>query len=489
MKTILYARKSSEASDRQILSIESQKNELLVLATQHDLKPFKIFCESMSAKQPGRPEFEKMIKLIEQNPGSIIFVWKLDRLARNPVDEGKIKWLLQKKVIGQIITPERIYLPDDNVLISAVEFGMANQYIRDLSINVKRGNKIKLERGELPGPAPIGYLDNLATKQKEIDQNKAPLIKEVFEIYATGCYSQKQVNDLLYKKGLRTKGGLKISKSQLDHILHNPFYHGVIRRNGCLYQGRHQPIISEQLFQDVQRVLSGKTRPRPKTHFFPLRGFISCSLCGCSYTATTKKGHVYYYCTNGKGNCEQHKKYTREELADKLVAKIFEQVKFCPEDIEIAYLAAKEKTIAEAGSSHAQQDEMAKKLKSTQERLTNLVQVISTDPGMANALKPQILSLEAQVKAIRTQINNPTTQTLAETLATLEQTKKTFLQASYASFDYQKATNTEKFELLKKLLWNLKLENQNIQQYQFKAPFSLMAESPKTLVLSDWLGW
>jgi hypothetical protein len=101
-----------------------------------------------------------MIKLIEQYPGSIILVWKLDRLARNPVDEGKIKWLLQNKIISKIITPDRIYCPEDNALIASVEFGMANQYILDLSKNVRRGIKAKLEKGGWPNFAPIGYLND-----------------------------------------------------------------------------------------------------------------------------------------------------------------------------------------------------------------------------------------------------------------------------------------------------------------------------------------
>ena len=97
---ILYCRKSSEDSNRQVASIDSQKTNLAELAKRDNLTVSKTFTESMSAKQPGRPEFEKMIKLIEQHPGSVILVWKLDRLARNPVDEGKIKWLLQKKTIS-----------------------------------------------------------------------------------------------------------------------------------------------------------------------------------------------------------------------------------------------------------------------------------------------------------------------------------------------------------------------------------------------------
>ncbi|MDR3643255.1 MAG: recombinase family protein [Candidatus Doudnabacteria bacterium] len=485
---ILYCRKSSEAQDRQVASIDSQKDNLLELAKRNNLNISKTFTESMSAKQPGRPQFEKMIKLVEAKPGSVILVWKLDRLARNPVDEGKIKWLLQKRIISQIITPERIYLPDDNALISAVEFGMANQYIRDLSTNVKRGNKTKLEKGELPGAAPIGYLDNLATKKKEIDPIKSVFIKQAFELYATGGYSLKDVNNITYQNGFRTKGGLKPSKAQFHHILQNPFYYGAIRRNGQLYQGIHQPIISKVLFDTVQDVLSGKSRSKKQKHFFPARGFMFCHSCGCLLTASTKKGHAYYYCTNGKGNCLEHKKYLRDKAIDGLIANTFQELKFDEHDIEIAYRAAREKTIAQAGNLNGQKDELAKKLKSTQEQLANLIKVISTDPSMTNALKPQILNLEAEAKNIQGQISNHKPQTLDEALATLEQTKKTFLQASVASFEYLESTDDEKFELLKKLLWNLKLKNQIVQQYQFKSPFSLLAESPKNLVLNDWLG-
>jgi len=489
MLNILYCRKSSEAEDRQALSLESQETELLSLAGKRNLTIAKIFKESKSAKAIGRPEFNRMLEFLKKHPGSLLLVWKPDRLARNFRDGGEIISLLQENIIAEIATPFGSHFPTDTVFPLAMEFGMANQFVRTLSQDVKRGNKTKLAKGELPGPAPIGYLDNKLTKLKELDPVRAPLIKQAFELYATGGYSQKQVNNLMYDKGLRTKGGLRMSKSQLDHILRNPFYSGTIMRNGEFYPGVHQPIVPLQLFQDVQRVLSGKSRPRPKTHFFPLRGFVSCFLCGCAYTATTKKGHTYYYCTNGRGKCLEHKKYTREIKADELVAKTFEEIKFCEEDIEIAYLAAKEKTIHQAGSSHTEQDELTKKLKSTEQQLANLVQVISLDPGMANTLKPQILSLEAEAKTIQAQILTAKPQTLDEALITLEQTKKTFLQACSASFDYLEGDDFKKFELLKKLLWNLELENQNVQCYQFKSPFSLFAKSPKKLEMNQWLGW
>lgn len=484
---IFYCRKSSEASDRQAASIDSQKDHLLELAKRYDVAVDCVFEESMSAKKPGRLEFGKMIKKIESHPGATILVWKLDRLARNPMDEGTIKWLLQNKTISRIITPERIYLPEDNALISAVEFGMANQYIRDLSTNVKRGNQTKLLKGELPGAAPLGYLDNKITKQKEVDPSKSLLIREAFELYATGGYSLKEVNSLMYKRGLTTRGGSKLSKGKLHHTFQNPFYYGTIRRNGQLYPGTHEPIISKILFDQVQDALSGKHHSKKQKHFFPLRGFMNCASCGCLLTATKKKGHVYYYCTNGKGNCSQHTKYLRDESADKLVASVFQEIGFCEEDVEIAYLASKEKTIREFGTAHTQQDELEKKLKTLQQQLANLINVISTDLSMTSVLKPQILSLEADARMTQQQILHPTNQTLDEALFTLEQIKKAFLQACSASLDYLEGNEESKFELAKKILWNLKVQDGNIQQYQLKAPYSLMANVPKKMVLEGWL--
>ncbi len=489
MKYIIYTRKSSEASDRQVLSIESQENELLALADRNGAKVGKIFRESMSAKQPGRPEFEKLIKLIEQNPCSVLFVWKLDRLARNPVDEGKIKWLLQNKTIAQIITPDRIYNPNDNALIASVEFGMANQYIRDLSSNVKRGNRTKLQKGEMPGAAPIGYLDNPLTKLKTIDALKAPLIKQAFELYATGAYSLKTVGKMIETSGLRSKLGNPLKKAILHHMFTNPFYYGAIRHNGEIYQGVHEPIISKTLFDTVQYVLSGKTRPKKQKHFFPVRGYMLCHSCGCLLTATTKKGHSYYYCTNGKGNCQQHKKYLRDKAVDKLVAKTLNEIKFDTSMIEMAYLAYKEKILNGNDNSQTRKSELSLQLKSEQDKLSNLAKVISSKPTLANSLEAEILSLEVKIKSIEQQIKQTDKQTLQEQLFTLEQTKKAFLQASSASFDYLDSDDYQKFELLKNLLWNLKVENQKVQQYQFKSYYQLMAESPKNLQISGWLGW
>src|SRR5580693_8079006 len=157
LKFFIVCRKSSEEEDRQMLSIDAQLSELNSIALENNLAVANTFTESMSAKEPGRPIFNDMIRRIERGEANAILTWKLDRLARNFDDGGKIIGLLQRGVIQEIRTFEKSYLPSDNVLMIAVELGMANQYVRDLSVNIQRGIREKIRRGVFCGKAPLGY--------------------------------------------------------------------------------------------------------------------------------------------------------------------------------------------------------------------------------------------------------------------------------------------------------------------------------------------
>ena len=136
---VLYARKSSESEDRQIQSIDDQINYWKRRAEEEGIEIIKIYTEEKSAKTPYvRKVFQEMCEEISTGNIDGILCWKLDRLSRNPVDTGAIQYMLQKEMIQRIITSDRIYYPEDSGLIFSVETGMANQYILDLSKNVKR---------------------------------------------------------------------------------------------------------------------------------------------------------------------------------------------------------------------------------------------------------------------------------------------------------------------------------------------------------------
>lgn len=489
MKYILYARKSSEDKARQMLSLESQVSTMKKLANDLGLNIVKQFTESKSAKKPNnRPDFSEMIKMLEQGKADGIICWKIDRLSRNPIDSGTILWMLQQGIIKEIQTSEKQYLPDDNAIVFNVESGMANQYIRELGKNVKRGNRTKLEIGQWPGMAPFGYANDRVNKTILIDEQEAKCVVRLFALYSQGNKSFKEIANILYDELLRAKSGKKLYPSTLHRIIQNPFHYGVMLREGKYYQGKHEPIISKQIFDTAQDVLHGKKDSRKTERFYPYRGFMTCADCGCVLTPDTKKGkYVYYFCTNGKENCEQHKKYMASKKADELMANCFDLIKFDPELIEIAYLASKEKLANKENSNQELADSIDKRLKSAHERKSRLIDMY-LDNGMqkvdydskTNELQLEILDLENQKRNISKRIGT------AE--STLELTKEVFLTANKAKKEFLNANNEKKCNALENLLSNLVVRDQEMASVSFKMPYEILKNHPKNGDFSTLLG-
>lgn len=478
MKYIIYCRKSTDTEDRQVLSLDSQEKELRQLADAHGLEVVQVLRESKSAKSPGRPVFKEVIDLIQKGKAQGIICWKLDRLARNMIDGGQVMDLLQKSIIKEIRTYESVHVSSDNVLMLAVHFGMANQYIRDLSENVKRGNRAKLERGEWPAPAPFGYkkVDGCVV----VDTTRAPYLKRMFEMYATGEYSLLQVTDAMYEAGLRTKTGKKIMRHSLRHMLMNKFYRGLMSRQGKLYRGNHEAVVSQEMFERVQDILHGRHHAKHEKHFYSARGFLSCANCGCMITADTKKGHQYYYCTNGKGICTEHRQYLKGETVDQLLSSLFQELRFDEELIELsgqAYLERLKNDPASQYNSNARET-LQNELKGLDES-----ESVLTDALASRVLRRELY--EEKMRGIadrRVELENQLAhmgQNNRGPDATFEQVKEVFLDCNKAADGYLLLSPEEKRHTLGKLLSNAKVSGQNMAQWQFKSPYEVLARAPK----------
>lgn len=487
MKYILYARKSSESEDRQALSIDSQISELLKLAEREDRKVDKIFKESMSAKKIGRPIFNEMLEYIEKQKDCVVFAWKVDRLTRNIFDGAKIIELLENGNIKEIRTIDKVIVdnPIDKFMLS-IDFGVGKKYSDDLSVNVKRGNRAKLEKGEWPSFAPFGYLNEKISKTIIIDPEREKFVRKMFQLYATGTRSLKTIQNILYKEGLRSLGGRKVGKSTIHRVLQNPFYYGVMLRDGKYYHGKHEPIISKQLFDQAQDVLLGKLHSKKQKHFFAYRGFMTCSVCGCALTADKKKGHTYYYCTNGKGNCEQRKKYLRSEKVDNLIADVLGKLKFDKEFIEISYLAAKEKLAKRKDNAEDIAGNIKKRLKMNAERQNKLLDRHLDNLVNEDAYKAKLKELEKDKINLESELLR--IQKSGRGSATFEPVKNIFLRGNKAKKDFLKAKDDGKRHLLEIMLSNLFVESGNLASIKYKMPYQLIANAPKNCSLDTMLG-
>ncbi|MFA6896943.1 MAG: recombinase family protein [Patescibacteria group bacterium] len=489
MEYIIYCRKSSEAEDRQVLSIDSQFNELQNLAKRENLKIKKVFKESMSAKAPGRPVFNEMMNYIKENENKEIglLVWKLDRLSRNPVDGGNLIWLLDTKDILEIKTFEKTYknIADDKFFMS-IDFGISKKFVDDLSVNVKRGNRAKLETGGWPNHAPLGYKNDKTNNTIVIDKKLSVYIVRSFELCATGNYSIKEISDALYQDGMRTKSGKKVFKGTFQRMLNKTFYYGVMERDGKFYKGTHKPLISKELFDKAKYALEERNRPKRQSLFFPYRGFINCS-CGCAYTASIKRGHDYYYCTNGKSICEAHKNYMRSENIDELMAAELEKIKFNKENIEISYEACKEKHLNNADYRENAKANIEKELLDVQRKEAKLLDTYLSDLIEQSLYEAKLRELENNKTALESQIKNSNfVNGNGET--TLEQIKNIFLTANRAKENFLERDPSQKRNLLETLLWNVEIENEKIAHSRFKEPYTILANTPKNCDFSTMLG-
>ena len=329
MKYFLYARKSTEDEERQIMSIEAQLAELAEYAKRENITISEQFIESKSAKKPGREIFNRMMSKVHDSKEPIgLIAWHPDRLARNSVDGGQIIYSIDIGKITSLRFPTFWFEPTpQGLFMLQVAFGQSKYYSDNLSENVKRGIRQKLRRGEWPSRAPFGYINNPKTRNIEPDPFKSKLVKIAFEEFATGNHTYESLGKRLEFLGVVGKFGRPLCKVLLHRMLINKVYLGIIEHKGEDYEGNFEPIVSRAAFTAVQEVLSNgrRVRVKKKKHGFPFLGLLKCGECGGAITAQLAKGnggiYTYYRCTKKLGKCGQ--KYLGEK---KLVNQLTERL-------------------------------------------------------------------------------------------------------------------------------------------------------------------
>jgi len=332
-RAVIYLRVSSAGQvntdyDPEGLSIPAQREACKRYAERHGAVVVREYVEPgvSGGSLLKRAAFCRMIdEIAEQRDVDMVIVWSVSRWARNQEDHWVARGLVTKAGAKLFSVKEPIGEESSHgILLEGVMAAAAAARRIEISEEVKRGIKRKIEVGGTSGVAPIGYLNvreplpqGGEVRTVIIDPERGPIVVWAFETYATGLYSLSDITVLLEARGLytrptRRRGPRPLGLSQVHRLLSNPYYAGFVKHNGHVYQGRHEQLVSQELFDKVQAVLVAHRHSgeRDRKHQHYLKGTIRCGTCGSQLVYSRNNGnggtYEYFVCPrNQRGQCPQ----------------------------------------------------------------------------------------------------------------------------------------------------------------------------------------
>ncbi|KKQ92218.1 MAG: Site-specific recombinase, DNA invertase Pin [Candidatus Woesebacteria bacterium GW2011_GWA2_40_7] len=340
----IYLRVSTDEQAKEGFSLDNQKRACVEYAKNNGYQIKSAFLEEgKSARTVERPEFQKLLKAVDDNPVDSVIVYKIDRFARNVADFSRIRKEFRNKGVSLISIVEGGDV--GNGLIGNIFASVAEWESEVNGQRTKDALRQKYRDGWWPGWAPVGY-KNIRKNNKKIvvpDPITAPLVEETFNLYSTGNYSYVRLSKEMFSKGLTARNGKMFCDSSLQQLLSNPFFYGLMKWGGTEKTGNHTPLITKALFDQCQ-LTAAKHRQfliRQRKHNFLLRGIVFCSEHSSRLTAEWhyyhhngyKKDRIGYYHCYTPGGCPGS--FIELEDMEKRVANLFKNFQFGQEFTEL----------------------------------------------------------------------------------------------------------------------------------------------------------
>lgn len=451
------------------VSLAEQRAAIERYAAQHGLDIAEWFEDQETAAKRGRREFGRMLKALARGRADGVVIHKIDRSARNLKDWADLGELIDTGVTVHFAN-EGLDLASRGGRLSAdIQAVVAADYVRNLREETLKGFYGRLKQGIWPLQAPLGYLDRGAGNPKTIDPVRGPLVRQAFELYATGRYTLRTLLVNVHGSGLRNRRGGRVSLNALHKMLRNPFYVGLLRiaKTGETFAGAHEPLVSTAVFKRVGEVLSGKTASRPVRHDFLFRKTVACVSCGWRLIGERQKGLVYYRCHTERcrGVC------VREEALQEVITAAFATVSF--NDTEREHLRREMRSFTHAWSRRAEEARAAARLRLGQvkAKLTRL-----TDAYLDGVLERDLFEEQKAALLLRRREAEESVAASQEGPEThLERLRSVVELASSLPGAYDAAAPERKRELLRIATSNLAIRGKKVE-ITLAQPFRLIAE-------------
>jgi site-specific DNA recombinase len=332
MQCVLYARVSTDRQAEKELSIPAQLLGMRAYARERGWVVVEEFVETgASGRTTERPSLRALLAKCKDPDSGVgaVLVHKIDRLARNLADHVSLRAILKERGIALASVIENLDDSNAGQLVEHIMASLAEFYSVNLSEEVKKGMRQKVQQGGWPHKPPRGYLLTAAPGGRNmvtVDPVAGPLVRLAFE--RCGSMEPEAVASLarmLARHGLVAGDGRPLSVWTLLNMLRNPFYAGRVRWGRETHKGAHEPLVSEQLFWRVQQVLARRrsARSRSRKHHVLLRGFASCRRCGRMMTAQTDPRHLYYRCGSAGSPRPCKAPYVRGDRAHAQVEELY----------------------------------------------------------------------------------------------------------------------------------------------------------------------
>jgi len=500
-KVFVYCRKSSEQEDRQVLSLDSQEVELEKVVKENNLDVIQTYKESGSAHVIGRKCFNEMLTRIENGEAQGIVVWDESRIARNSLDGGKVIYMMDLKQIVEIYKPGKIYrnTPDDKSWMSMV-FMMSKKESDDKGVNAKRGMATKANMGWMPSSATLGYKNTPDLKKgfKIIvkDEERFDLVKRCMTEVLKGKQASQVYIEASTIWKLTNQHGKIISRSTFYNILTKPFYYGEYeypKGSGNWIKGQHEPMITKEEFDLVQKALGKFGRPVAHSHTFDLTGLFRCQECGCAITCTQKPKYykktdrlaiyTYYHCTKKNKKIKCHSKPLTES---DIMNQINNILIYITPDQDFVEWSNRWLAVVHKDESNFK----VETLKSQQTELTNIEKRLSSllDLKIDGVVDNETYTSKKQILE---QEKTKILAKLANTSDDLDDWRKrvenTIEFARVSQYKFQNGTREDKQVILLTIGSNLILNNNKVLDVTLKKEYGVLAN--KENWATEYKGW